>query len=272
MRIFNRLRAELLAEGRVGRYLRYALGEIVLVAIGILMALQVNNWNEERLERLRMQANVQALRSDLAQDLHMLVPVEGQIRRLLRQADSLADYARGRPVGDLDNAQVFVYTHSLGYRPYRWNRAALEQLKSSGGLEQMRSRELVEKISAYDALTHHLEQDYLDDVTMIRDAAQHINRVRNQNYAQLPDARRYFDQFAELDRDGGYFRFTETETFRAMQRERLALLTSDPALVHLMVNTMLDVREAISPRVDGEFPALRQLSAEITALIEREYR
>jgi hypothetical protein len=135
----------------------------------------------------------------------------------------------------------------------------------------MRSHELVEKISAYDALTHHLERDYLDDITLIRDATQHINRVRNQNYAQLPDARRYFAQYAESDRDGGYFRFQSTETVRAMQREHLPLLTTDPAQVHLMVNAVLDIREAIDPRVDGEFPALRQLSADIRTLIEREY-
>lgn len=96
--------------------------------------------------------------------------------------------------------------------------------------------------------------------------------MRNQNYVQRPEARRYFGQFSESDPDDGYFRFTATETFRAMQLERLPLLTDDPAQVHLMVNAMLDIREAISPRVEGELPALRQLSAEITTLIEREYR
>ena len=272
MRIFNGLRADLLAEGRVGRYLRYSLGEIVLVAVGILMALQVNNWNEERLERQRVRASALALKSDLAQDLSMLVPVESQIRRLMRQADSLADYTRGKAISEIDNARVFVYTYGLGYRPYKWNRAALEQLKSSGGLQGISSHELAEKISAYDALTHHLEQDYLDDTSMIRDAAQHINRVRDLNYPQSPEARTYFDRFAEGDREGGYFQFTNTETFRAMQRESLPLLTTDPAQVRLMVNAMLDIREAITPRVEGELPRLRQLSAEITDLIEREYR
>lgn len=42
------MRIYLLQQNRVGRYLVYALGEILLVVIGILIALQVNNWNEER--------------------------------------------------------------------------------------------------------------------------------------------------------------------------------------------------------------------------------
>ena len=45
---FRKIRQRLLAENRFSRYLLYSIGEIVLVMIGILMALQVNNWNEER--------------------------------------------------------------------------------------------------------------------------------------------------------------------------------------------------------------------------------
>ena len=48
MRIFNLLRQKFLLENRITRYLTYVLGEILLVFVGILIALQVNNWNEER--------------------------------------------------------------------------------------------------------------------------------------------------------------------------------------------------------------------------------
>lgn len=45
---FRKIRQNLLAEGRTLKYLKYAVGEILLVAIGILIALQINNWNEGR--------------------------------------------------------------------------------------------------------------------------------------------------------------------------------------------------------------------------------
>ena len=48
IRFFRNLRHRLLAENQVSRYLLYALGEIVLVVIGILIALQINTWNEDR--------------------------------------------------------------------------------------------------------------------------------------------------------------------------------------------------------------------------------
>lgn len=48
IRTFRLIRKKLLSDGKTGKYLRYAIGEILLVMIGILLALQVNNWNESR--------------------------------------------------------------------------------------------------------------------------------------------------------------------------------------------------------------------------------
>jgi hypothetical protein len=50
IRIFSKIRQNLLAQNRFTRYLVYAVGEIVLVVIGILIALQINNWNRQRVE------------------------------------------------------------------------------------------------------------------------------------------------------------------------------------------------------------------------------
>jgi len=48
LRFFSKMRYKLATENRAAKYLRYAIGEILLVVIGILIALQVNNWNETR--------------------------------------------------------------------------------------------------------------------------------------------------------------------------------------------------------------------------------
>lgn len=52
IKFFRKIRQNLLIENKTGKYFKYALGEIVLVVIGILIALQVNNWNEERKNQL----------------------------------------------------------------------------------------------------------------------------------------------------------------------------------------------------------------------------
>lgn len=48
IKFFRHIRKRLIRENRFSKYLLYAIGEIVLVVIGILIALQINNWNEEK--------------------------------------------------------------------------------------------------------------------------------------------------------------------------------------------------------------------------------
>ena len=48
IKFFRRIRQKLLSESKFSKYLLYAIGEIVLVMIGILLALQVNTWNEQK--------------------------------------------------------------------------------------------------------------------------------------------------------------------------------------------------------------------------------
>ena len=52
---FRKIRKALLDSGSTGKYLLYAIGEIALVVIGILIALQINNWNQYQKGRLKEQ-------------------------------------------------------------------------------------------------------------------------------------------------------------------------------------------------------------------------
>jgi hypothetical protein len=66
--LFRKIRQKLLTENRVTKYLAYALGEILLVVIGILVALQVNTWNEERKSRKAETNFYAAILDDLEKD------------------------------------------------------------------------------------------------------------------------------------------------------------------------------------------------------------
>jgi hypothetical protein len=62
---FKRFRQALLSENKISKYLLYAIGEIILVVIGILIAIQVNNWNEARKERRLADQLIEVLITDL---------------------------------------------------------------------------------------------------------------------------------------------------------------------------------------------------------------
>ena len=272
LRILGRLRRELVTERQFGSYFRYAVGEIVLIVLGIVVALQLNDWNDERLRQQQVRAYAQALATDLAEDVKMLVPVDGQIRVIMRQADELARYTRGRPLEDVDNADVFFLTYTTsGYRPYAWNRTAIEQLKTSGALREMQNQQLARQIADYDALTHHLDQDYAGDVAMIGASRAQVNRVRNLNYANIDEALAYFAEVPDDDTELAFFAFRESPIFARMVAEQLPLLTRDPADVAVMVNEAIEIRDAIRPRVEVEFPRLRELAEQIQVGIKAEY-
>jgi hypothetical protein len=72
LKFFRHFRQKLLSENRFSKYLLYAVGEIVLVVIGILIALSINNWNEDRKTEKEIHHLLTALRSDLIQDTQLI--------------------------------------------------------------------------------------------------------------------------------------------------------------------------------------------------------
>jgi len=69
---FRKIRLRSANENRVGKYLKYAIGEIILVVIGILIALSINSWNHDRLESLKEDGYLENLERDLENQLNSI--------------------------------------------------------------------------------------------------------------------------------------------------------------------------------------------------------
>ncbi len=90
IRFFRQIRQRLLSGNRTSQYLLYALGEIVLVMIGILLALQVNNWNEARKARAFLDFSLQEIHSDLKSDLNLIYGgIEPRLRMRVQGSERL---------------------------------------------------------------------------------------------------------------------------------------------------------------------------------------
>jgi len=68
IKFFSQIRFKLMSQNQTSRYIKYAVGEIILVVIGILIALQINNWNEDRKTRLQEVKLVSQLLEDAKND------------------------------------------------------------------------------------------------------------------------------------------------------------------------------------------------------------
>jgi hypothetical protein len=88
IKYFRKIRHKLLSENKLSKYLLYAIGEIVLVVIGILIALQINNWNEEKKHQKELQIKVQAVLLDMREND---VQIKAVLIDLMKQ-NQAADY------------------------------------------------------------------------------------------------------------------------------------------------------------------------------------
>jgi len=87
IKFFRKIRQNLLSEGKTGKYLKYAIGEIILVVIGILIALQINNWNENKNNNARIKTLFNQVLQDLEQDIKT---IDGTLF-YLNKKDSIAE-------------------------------------------------------------------------------------------------------------------------------------------------------------------------------------
>lgn len=72
LKFFRKIRYNYMEQNKTGKYLKYAFGEILLVVIGILIALQINNWNENRKESDKLHQVYERILIDVENDLNEL--------------------------------------------------------------------------------------------------------------------------------------------------------------------------------------------------------
>ena len=251
--------------GRAREYLRYALGEIALVIIGILIALQVNNWNEERIEQQQIHRYARALIDDLERDIDMVEPIIRQIDQSLDKIDALEAYTRGRSLQEIDNQDLYQVTSLVGYRAFEWHRSTFEQMQNSGALQKMRDFELASRISAYQAFTRHLDQDYEGDRERFQEAERLADQVVDSSYPRSEAS-----EALQGKRNDGALVFPDPELHALHADLRLPLLTDDIRQVRMMSNKF-QAAAGMRVRMDSELPRLVADARQIVVMLRKQY-
>ena len=91
IKLFRNIRKKLLKEGKTSKYLKYVIGEIVLVVIGILIALQINNWNEHRKNNMKRIEYQQSLLSDINKDIVSIDKILLFVEESIEQYDNFTE-------------------------------------------------------------------------------------------------------------------------------------------------------------------------------------
>lgn len=125
MKLFRNQRSKLLKNKKIGNYFAYAIGEIILVVIGIMIAVSLNNWNEGRKEKQQLLNIYTIIAEDLQNDLKEIEKIQRSYRvtkpiftKILNDSVRSVDYVL--------NPQ-FVYI-MIGFPEITFNKRGYNQL------------------------------------------------------------------------------------------------------------------------------------------------
>jgi exonuclease VII small subunit len=139
IRFFGMIKRKLLSENKISRYLLYATGETVLVVIGILIALQINNWNENRKSVEKEVDNLENLKTELTRSLGELKVDKNRILTYYRSTENIYNYIQNKPV-PVDSMFVDFY-RSVQFS-FTFPISSTYETFKSGNLELIRSEDL----------------------------------------------------------------------------------------------------------------------------------
>ncbi|SIO01277.1 DUF6090 family protein [Algoriphagus halophilus] len=139
---FRKIRQKLLAQNRVTRYLAYAVGEILLVVIGILIALQVNNWNENRKDaekEIQLLTNLQVEFKDNLKDLDS---ISIEVEEVIYSLEKLFDSFSREPSPNLRDSVDRWIASGLQSPNWKPSQYILNSLTSSGSITNLKNERL----------------------------------------------------------------------------------------------------------------------------------
>ena len=151
-RFFRKFREKLLAQNEFSRYLLYATGEVILIVIGILVALAINNWNQDRIARDRERFYLEGLRSEFERSkikLQNLIDINhSNYQESKRLAQSLSNKEDLPPEEKISQSLYKSFSSELSYNP---NNSLLNELINSGGMEDISNEDLRMHLASWES-------------------------------------------------------------------------------------------------------------------------
>jgi len=197
LRFFRQLRYRLVNKnpsegsrhtGRYSKYLFYVIGEIIIVIIGILLALQVDTWNTQRQEREEAQVFLKRLKNEFLDNRKQMVQKITMRTLALKSARELLRYVDGKSTVFSRSQVDSLLANALPVYTFDPSQGVLNQLTSTDKLTLMRSEALNDKLSNWNSTI----QDFKGDEDMYNSYNHNHFRpflYQNYNYRNIISAR-----------------------------------------------------------------------------------
>lgn len=238
----RRKRKQLSDDDKVLKYFRYALGEIILVVLGILIALQINNWNHRRLEHALEHSYLKRLQNELTKDTAYLnysfTQTEWEIKR------TTSGLKRAYEIGNnKEGINSLLGQHSFFAEALTINKATYDDLVSTQNLNIIRNDSL-----------RFLIVDYYRNAEKAAKAIDHFNQLawdlQIEYMSAIPVGKYYpwnVDMFADeklnYKKDFSFINKPTSYEFKLMETFQLMFLNKHSNLLHFYKDLKIQATE-----------------------------
>jgi len=168
IKFFRKIRQNLLSQGKTGKYLKYAIGEIVLVMIGILLALQVSNWNDNRKDRISERKILDNIHKDFKKNKVNFDSMKVINYRSLAALDSMVALF---PL-NMDSLKInayFKYREQIENITYNAYSSTVESVINSNSLQLIQNEELQQYLVSWKEVLLDFQEEETGYYNMLND-------------------------------------------------------------------------------------------------------
>lgn len=241
-RIFRKARSDMTSTGRFSKYGRYAVGEIVLLVVGILIALQIDTWNDGRIDRQKEREYLASMLTDLRADIQGIDEAIRGNTILLGGLDELL-MLLGNPRSDVAYPRdIFICSlvHTYWHMRVDFSELTMTQLKYSGDLQLIESGDVREAMLGYEKGIETCRHQYAELTNYF-----HVVEATQKKLLNYALAKQGFEYI-----EGDYLRMLEPpENFEPLVPAGEYFVTSDPALLANYYGDVLFYRTAMNNTV-----------------------
>ena len=153
IKFFRHIRKSLLEQNKMGKYFKYAVGEIILVMIGILLALQVNNWNQNRIEQNEEKEVITKLHNDFKENKKILKKFLFKVDKKIKVQETLMNLV-GASKEELSKHNLdSIFNESFGLGDIAFGDNTIKNIMQSGKLNLLKSEKITDLLYKWNTLS-----------------------------------------------------------------------------------------------------------------------
>ncbi|PNQ73756.1 hypothetical protein C1T31_05325 [Hanstruepera neustonica] len=167
IKFFRNIRKKLASENKAAAYSRYAIGEIVLVVIGILIALQINNWNEKRIKSNKETAILKNIHNEFKKNQKQLDSVLFEHRRVFNNCKKVIDLfpIKSKPEQKVLDSLTVQLWWTYGGHTFNPSQTSISALASTSSFDIIKNDTLRDLLISWNDLV----KDYQEEESRSRD-------------------------------------------------------------------------------------------------------